>query len=118
MLLARNRVEMSGDSQSFTITYLVSCNIAMTDNVLSEAQIGLLKDDLRLSVQSDKMMLRLISHGSIKKAKKLRILSNHQLKQIYKFYVRTYSNKKKDELVETVKLGPVMSQCITEVEKC
>jgi hypothetical protein len=52
-----------------------------------------------------------------KERSELRKISNEELKKICKSYGRTFSNKKKEELVETVKLGPANSQSMTEVEK-
>ena len=46
----------------------------------------------------------------------LRQLSHEQLKQICRSYGRTFSNENKEKLVETVQLGQLIDQSITDAE--
>jgi hypothetical protein len=102
---------------SFTITSML-CHAILpcTDDGLSEQELGLLKNDLGLSIRSIADIGVDISWQH-KEAAELKKLSNDQLKQIRKSYGRTFLNKKKDQLVDTVKEGPIMLQSITELEK-
>ena len=75
-----------------------------------------MKDDLGLAVRNAEDVELDISWKD-KSDAELKQLSNEELKMICKSYGRTFSNKKKDELIKTVKEGPVNSQSITEMEK-
>ena len=102
---------------AFTITStLCHAILPRSDEGLSDQEITLLKDDLGLTLRSIGDIDVDISWQHKERAE-LRKLSNEELKKICKSYGRTFSNKKKDELVETVKEGPVVTQSITEVEK-
>ena len=76
----------------------------------------MLKDDLGIDVRSVADVKINISwqHKDINDLKQL---SNEQLKQIYKSYGSPFSNKKKDQLTDTMKQGPIINQSITEIEK-
>jgi hypothetical protein len=100
---------------TFTST-LCHAILPRSEEGLSEDWISLFKDDLGLSLRSVDDIDVDISFQH-KERSELRKLSNEELKNICKSYGRTFSNKKKEELVDTVKEGPVVSQSITEVEK-
>ena len=104
---------MRAFSITSTLCYAI---LPRTDNALTEVEVSLLKEDLGINVKSVDDIEIDIS-WQYKDASELKKLSNDQLKQICKSYGRTYSNKKKEELVDTVLMGPVMTQTITEVEK-
>jgi hypothetical protein len=78
--------------------------------------VQLLKEDLGIQIKTQDESERDDSWQH-KTAAELKQLSNEQLKTICKSYGRPFSNKNKDKLVDTVLLGPVESQSITEVEK-
>ena len=82
---------------------------------LNEAFVSL-KDDLGIEVRSiaDVKIDILWQHKDVNDLKQH---SNEQLKQICKSYGCTFSNKKKDQLIETVKQWPIIDQSITEMEK-
>jgi hypothetical protein len=103
--------------RSFTITSTM-CHAILprTDDGLSDEEVTLLKTDLGLALRSAEDVEVDISWQN-KAESELKQLTNEELKAICRSYGRTFSNKKKDQLIATVKLGPVMTQSITEVEK-
>jgi hypothetical protein len=103
--------------RAFTFTS-TSCHAILprSDEDLNDSEYSLLKDDLGLSIKSSEDVELDISWME-KSDAELRQLSNERLKEICKSYGRTFSNKRKDELIKTVKEGPVTSQSITEIEK-
>ena len=102
---------------AFTInSTLCHAILPRSETNLSENEIILLRDDLGLDIKSESET-ELDKSWQHKTTTELKQLSNDQLKLICKSYGRPFSNKNKDKLVETVQLGPVMNQTITEVEK-
>ena len=100
-----------------TIT-LILCHAILprTDEDWPENELVLLKDNLGLEIKSE-VEAEINSSWQHKTQAELRQLSNEQLKTICKSYGRPFSNKNKEKLIETVLLGPLVSQSIAEVEK-
>jgi len=86
-----------------------------TDNGLFQSKLQLLKFDFGIDVRSEADM-EVDVLWQHKDPFDLKKLSNDQLKTICKSYDRAFSNKKNDQLMETVLLGPAMNQSIREVE--
>jgi hypothetical protein len=103
--------------RAFTFTS-TSCHAILprSDDDLSDREYSLLKDDLGLAVRNAEDVELDISWKD-KSDAELKQLSNDELKKICKSYGRTFSNKKKEDLIKTVQEGPVSSQSITEIEK-
>ena len=83
--------------------------------MLTSRQASSLVDDLGMKVQDTSAAEEL--EWMTKSKSDLRRLPNEELKRICRQYGRPYSNKKKEDLISTVQLGPSAEASITEVEK-
>ena len=103
--------------RAFTITStLCHAVLPRSEEGLADNEVQLLKEDLGLQIKSQEEVER-DDAWQHKTPAELKQLSNDQLKAICKSYGRPFSNKNKDKLVDTVLLGPMENQSITEIEK-
>ena len=86
-----------------------------TDVGLSKEELESLKGNLGIETKSE-ANTELVVSWQHKSSLELKQSSKEQSKSLCKSYGRPFSNKKKDKLVETVLLGPVINQSITEIE--
>ena len=91
--------------RAFTITS-TSCHAILprSDGQLSDKEYNLLKNDLGLNIRSEEDVDLDVS-WQFKEVNELKKLSNEELKMICRSYGCTYSNKKKDDHVKTVREG-------------
>jgi hypothetical protein len=101
----------------FTITSTL-CHVILprVKQMLNEEHIDLLENGLGLALKDEAEIDAddMWQHTSIEE---LKTLGNEQLKTICKKYGRPYSNKRKDQLIETIRQGPKEDLSITEAEK-
>jgi len=84
--------------------------------MLNEEHIDLLENGLGLALK-DEAEIDADDMWQHKSIEELKTLGNEQLKTICKKYGRPYSNKRKDQLIETIRQGPKEDLSITEAEK-
>ena len=73
--------------------------------MLTAEQVDLLENGLGLAMK-DEAEIDADYMWQHKPIKELKALGNEQLKTICKKYGRPYSNKRKEQLIDTIRLGP------------